>query len=68
MKPSAESLRHKEWAEQQQVTTRCALCDFTITATVAQAREAAAAHRAAAHPDLRPSTRVRKGRYAKKPA
>lgn len=68
MKPSAESLRHKEWAEQQQVTTSCAHCDFTITATVAQAREAAAAHRATAHPDLKPSARVRKGHYARKSA
>lgn len=65
MKPSAETLRHKEWAEQQPVTTTCAHCDYTITATVAQAREAAATHRAEAHPDLKPRKRLGKATYCK---
>jgi hypothetical protein len=49
--------RHLTWLDEQPLIVSCAFCGWRLEAPAADARAAAAAHRAEAHPDLAPSGR-----------
>lgn len=55
---SEMNAEYQEWADRQPAKSSCARpgCRWKFSGTAGEAREAAAAHRAAEHPELRPRT------------
>lgn len=67
VRPAPGAMREWELArlaerEQTITTVRCLWCPWTLEATVKEGREAYAAHRTTAHPEVKPKPRLKRHR------